>query len=144
MAVAVLVSGCYGVPEQVDGGYGVGAGTSGAPEVHFISCGSAVVAVNVATDREGLAPEEENPVVGRWTLQPATQEGSLDLGTQPPDEPGPGFGPGTTYLLDLELAEDELLPGGGLAFTLEDLAGLGPDEVLSSGGVRGAGELGSC
>ena len=141
LAVGALVSGCI-APSGFEtvGRTGV-VSVEGDLAVVWDSCGEEDVAVVVLHhDRVGLAPEEENPLVGTWELGERNQEEKVFV-PGAADDP-PQFDPAQGYIVRaVPEGGVENLPG--VHFTLDDVARLAPGEVLlgaEDGSVVGAWE----
>ena len=128
LTVGMLAAGCIapGGFETV-GRTGV-VSVEGDLGVVWDSCGEdEVTSVVVHADREGLADDEENPEVGRWDLGERNREEQVFVPSAA-DQP-PQLDPARGYIVQADPEGDvENLPG--VHFTLEDVAGLEPGEVL--------------
>ncbi len=92
------------------------------------SCGDEdVAAVVMHGDRRGLDPDEENPIIGTWEMGERNREEQAFV-PGAADDP-PQLDPAKGYIVQaLPEGGVENLPG--VHFTLEDVAGLEPGEVL--------------
>lgn len=142
LALMVLAAGCnQAPPQQVGGGIGVGVDAEGGPVVHFVSCAAPVTTVSVSHDRVGLADDEENPQVGDWSVD--STDGQVALVSTPAEGEFTGFVEGQGYLVEVLLGDtDQRI--NGIAFSLDDLAGLGEGEIFDGAGVTTHASLAEC
>ncbi|WP_134772747.1 hypothetical protein [Ornithinimicrobium flavum] len=104
------------------------ASVEGDLAVVWDSCGEEEIrSVVIHADREGLADDEENPEVGRWEMGERNREEKVFVPSAADDPPQ--LDPSRGYIVQaLPAGEVENLPA--VHFTLDEVAGLGPGEVL--------------
>ncbi len=126
--VAVGLSGCI-APSGFEtvGRTGV-MSVEGDLAVVWDSCGEeAVASVVMHADREGLADDEENPLVGSWQMGDRSRQDKLFVPSAADDPPQ--LDPARGYIVQaIPAGEIENLPG--VHFTLDQVAQLGPQDVL--------------
>lgn len=99
-ALSLLLSGCIAPDIDVVGALGLTVTEDGRPVLVVEPCDSSAVMVTLHLSRQGVAPEETNPEVARWTAEPVAAGQTrivLDEVADPwagPDvtlEPGEGY-----------------------------------------------------
>lgn len=131
LALAGSVSGCIAPDVIIIGAVGLTVTESGEPVLVIEPCDGEAARVTLSHSREGLAPNEENEYLVRWTASPAQAERS-ELVIH--DVQAPWRGPSFT----MEAGRGYVADGAGtgkkdvltqVAFRADDLAGFDPGTV---------------